>query len=137
MALLLVAERQEARQRSLGEVAAELRKQLEREQRQAAIERLVSSLRARAHIQDLEPLAIEDVQAVAGVEGNAEVLQQQVDERVELLRAPRLEALGEIEAEAEDPNRQPARIDPEPVDPEPIDPGAEALGPEDDPLDGR
>jgi parvulin-like peptidyl-prolyl isomerase len=133
VAVVLVAERQEARQRPLAEVSAELRKLLERERRLAMVERLASSLRARAHIQDLEPLAIEDVQAVAGVEENAEALQEQVDGAA-LLRVPRVEDLAEMEPEVAEDEAVDQALDSEP---EVIDPGAEALGPQDDPLDGR
>lgn len=92
--VLLLAEREDARRRSLAEVSAELRTQLERERRQAAIERLEDSLRKRAFIDDLDPLSVEDIQAAAGVEDNAEDMQEQVERQIEL-QAPELDALAE------------------------------------------
>lgn len=90
--LLLVAAREDARRRSLAEVSAELRRELERERRAAAVARLEAALRARAHIKDLDPLSIEDLRSAAGVMDHAEAMQAEIDQDA-ALEAPGLDEL--------------------------------------------
>lgn len=89
LAVLYLADHEPARQRTLAEVSAELRQQLEDERRAAALERLTRTLEDRAHIKDLDALSVDDLQEVVGTGANAADLSE--GPGVEVLTAPDLD----------------------------------------------
>ncbi|MDA3959773.1 MAG: peptidylprolyl isomerase [Planctomycetota bacterium] len=97
LVLIYLAEREEARQRSLAEVSAELRTQIEDELYDLAVKRVVHSLVARAHIKDLEALSLQDIQDVVGTTENAATLSE--GSEVEVIERPRLDDFGPGEAD--------------------------------------